>query len=168
MSQKWAFQGIDTLAKHANTELRCQIHELKLLFLFSHDNINCQFRAFEQQIDRQTTFDSDTASTIYLIPRSENVRSDNHALQEQQKVGRANPITPRDVIKLSMPGATRVAAQMKHRILHFLLDSPKFNVESYKHCDDAALRPPPSVRELPCGRENQTIHHIRDLQVCGP
>ncbi|KAF9642100.1 hypothetical protein BDM02DRAFT_3069948, partial [Thelephora ganbajun] len=39
MSQKWAFQGIDTPAKHANTELRRQIHELKLLFLFSHDNI---------------------------------------------------------------------------------------------------------------------------------
>ncbi|KAF9642856.1 hypothetical protein BDM02DRAFT_3192589 [Thelephora ganbajun] len=63
MSQKWAFQGINMLTKHVNTELRCQIHELKLLFLFSHNNIN--------------------PSTIYLIPGSENVQLDNRTLQEQ-------------------------------------------------------------------------------------
>ena len=67
MSQKWAFQGINTLAEHANAELRRQIHELKLFFLFSHDNINRQFWVFEQRVDRQTTFDSGTASTIYLV-----------------------------------------------------------------------------------------------------
>lgn len=67
MSQKWAFQGINMLAEHANAELRRQIHELKLLFLFSHDNINRQFWVFEQRVDRQTTFDSGTASTIYLV-----------------------------------------------------------------------------------------------------
>jgi len=159
MSQKWAFEGIDTLAKHANEELRHQVHELKLLFFFSHDNINRQFRVFEQRIDRQTTFDSGTASTIYLVPGSENMQLNNRALQEQRKIGRLNPITTRDIIKLSMPGATRVAAQMKHVVLRFLLDSPEFDVESYEHRDDEAFRPPPPVQELPCGRENQTAQH---------
>ena len=160
MSQKWAFQGINTLAEHANQELRRQIHELKLLFLFSHDNINHQFRVFEQRVDRQTTFDSGTASTIYLIPGSENMRLDNRALQEQRKIGRANPITAQDIIKLSMPGAARVATQMKYRILCFLLDSPEFNIKTYKHHGNTALNPPPPVHELPCGRENQTIQYM--------
>lgn len=39
MSQKWAFNGIDMLADHANVDLRCQIHEQKPLFFFLHDNI---------------------------------------------------------------------------------------------------------------------------------
>lgn len=160
MSQKWAFHGIDTIARHANEELRRQIHELKLLFFFSHDNINRQFRVFEQRIDRQTTFDSGTASTIYLVPGSENIQLDNRALQEQRKIGRANPITARDIVKLSMVGTTRVAAQLKHRVLRFLLDSPEFDIESYEYRNDAALAPPPPVRELPCGRENQTIQHM--------
>lgn len=160
MSQKWAFDGIDTLAKHANAELKRQIHEQKLLFFFSHDNINRQFRVFEQRIDQQTTFESGTASTIYLVPGSENKVLDNRGLQEQRKIGRANPITARDIIKLSMPGAERVAAQMKHRVLRFLLDSPEFDVESYRHRDNTVLGPPPPVRELPCGRENQTNQYM--------
>lgn len=65
MSQKWAFKGIDTLATHANLELRRQIHHCKLLFNLSHDNINMQFRVYEQRINRQSHFDSGTASTIY-------------------------------------------------------------------------------------------------------
>ncbi|KAF9787416.1 hypothetical protein BJ322DRAFT_1107483 [Thelephora terrestris] len=160
MSQKWAFQGIDTLAEHANKELRRQIHDLKLLFLFSHDNINRQFRVFEQRVDRQTTFDSGTASTIYLIPGTENMRLDNRALQEQRKIGRANPITARDVVKLSMLGAERVTRQMEYKVLCFLLNSPDFDVDTYKHRGEVVLDPPPPVQELPCGRENQTIQYM--------
>jgi hypothetical protein len=81
MSQKWAFNGIDTLAKRVKMELRHQIYDLRLQFYFSQDNINIQFRVYEQRFDRQSHFDSGTASTIYLIPGSEGQRLDSHALQ---------------------------------------------------------------------------------------
>ena len=159
LSQKWAFKGIDTLAERANAELRRQIHTQKLLFYFSHDNVNIQFRVYDQRINRQNHFDSGTASTIYLVPGSEGKQLDNRGLQEQRKIGRLNPITAKDIIKTTVPTATRVALRMRHWILQFLLDSPDFDLEKYGYRDDAQLKAPPPVRELPTGRENQIIQH---------
>lgn len=160
MSQKWAFNGIDTLAKCANTELQQQIHRHKLLFNLSHDNINIQFRVYEQRIDRHSHFDSGTASTIYLVPGSEGQRLGNRALQEQQKIGRTNPISGRDVIQIMTPVGSRVASRMRHWVLQFLLDSPDFDFEKYGGRDDQQLKPPLPVCELPAGRENQVIQQL--------
>ena len=160
MSQKWAFRGIDTLAERANVELRRQIHECKLLFYFSHDNLNIQFRVYEQRIGRQSHFDSGTATTIYLVPGSDGRQLDNRGLQEGRKVGRMNPITANDIVKITMPAATRVALRMRHWILRFLLDSQDFDLEKYDDKSDTQLKPPPPVCELPIGRENQIIQHM--------
>lgn len=160
MSQKWAYKGIDTLAKRVNVELRHQIHDRNLLFYFSHDNVNIQFRVYEQRIDRQSHFDSGTATTIYLVPDSDGKRLDNPRLQEQRKIGRTNPITAKDIIKGPMSTAKRVVSRMRHWILQFLLDSPDFDLEKYDGRSDARLKPPPPVHELPTGRENQIIQHM--------
>lgn len=160
MSQKWAFNGIDTLAKHANMELQQQIHDHKLLFYFSHDNVNIQFRVYEQRVDRQSHFDSGTASTIYLVPGSEGQQLNNRALQEQRKIGRTNPITAKDIVKATIPAAARVMSRMRYWILQFLLDSPDFDLEKYDNRNDARLKPPPPVHELPTGRKNQIIQQM--------
>ena len=160
MSQKWAFKGIDALAERANTELRHQIHNRKLLFYLSHDNVNIQFRVYEQRVDRQSRFDSGTATTIYLVPDSEEKPLDNRGLQEQRKIGRMNPVTAKDVVEMTMPAAKRVALRMRHWILQFLLDSPDFDLENYNGQSNARLKPPPPVCELPAGRKNQIIQHM--------
>ena len=75
-------------------------------------------------------------------------------------MGRTNPITAKDIIKATIPVATRVMSRMRHWILQFLLDSPDFDLEKYGDRDDVQLKPPPPVCELPTDRENQIIQHM--------
>ena len=62
MSQKWVYQGIDTLARQQQVLLLEDIK--KYLWFGIHDNINIPFRAFQQRIGNQNHFDSGTAATM--------------------------------------------------------------------------------------------------------
>lgn len=160
MSQKWAFAGINTLMECVNTELRHQIHTQKLLFYFSHDNVNIQLRIYDQRINQQSHFDSGTVSTIYLVPGLEGRQLNNCRLQEQRRIGRSNPITAKDIIKMITPATMCVMSRMRHWILQFLLDSPDFNLDKYDDWDDTRLKPPPPMHKLPTGLENHIIQQI--------
>ena len=152
MSQKWAFKETDTLAEHVNTELRHQIHNRKLLFYLSHDNVNIQFCIYEQWVDQQSHFDSGMVTTIYLMPDSEEKPLNNQGLQEQRKIGQMNPVTAKDVVGMTMPAAKHVTLWMRHWILQFLLDSPDFDLKNYNGQSNAWLKPPLPVCELHWGQ----------------
>ena len=65
MSQKWVYDGIETLSAQQNTKL---LKDIKSFPWFGvHDNVNIAFKAFQQRLSNQSHFDSGTAATIIVI-----------------------------------------------------------------------------------------------------
>src|SRR6266487_915784 len=59
MSQKWVYDGIETLSSQIQLELLKDIE--KFPWFGTHDNVNIPFKIFQQRLNNQSHFDSGTA-----------------------------------------------------------------------------------------------------------
>jgi len=54
----------------------------------------------------------------------------------------------------------QIEAHQIQQVLHFLLNNPAFEVNTYLGKESPALDPPPPVDELPSGVENITLQYL--------
>src|SRR6202050_1775704 len=138
MSHKWTGNAVGRISKRAMEEV------VKLMQLFpwliSHDNVQIQFRVFSQHLDNQGEFGNGTAATVYIkrnaTPLTESV---NAELKRTRAAGLLNPLTEIDIIDLADKSFPRIEAHGTYYVLHFLLESPQFDLKTYFGRDDAAL-----------------------------
>lgn len=161
MSQKWVYSAVDTLSKAAIRQLTEDIQRYR--WYVSHDNLNLSFRTYEQRINNKHGFDSGTAATVFVVktePR--NPPLDGHALRQQRVAAAENPLTPFDILMLEVEAAPAMENRDTFRILRFLLESPEFDYDTYKHHGDVLFVPPDPVDQLPTGREHATCQYMVD------
>jgi hypothetical protein len=71
-----------------------------------------------------------------------------------------NPLTPLDIIDISLEAHPQIQAHTTHHVLCFLLESPEFDLQTYPGKDSAALKPPPPVDQLPSGPDHVTHQYM--------
>jgi len=133
MSQKWAFIGIDYIVESAQQKYVQDVRTR--LFIASHDNVNIPFRVYEPTTGRQSHFDSGTAAALYTFPHTEGLTLNAAALRESCKSGREQPIDGGTVLTINSGANLRMKPRFIHRILQFLLEAPKFEIDNYKYRD---------------------------------
>ena len=159
MSHKWTGNAVGRISKQAMEEV------VKLMQLFpwliSHDNVQIPFRVFSQRLDNQGEFGNGTAATVYIkrnaTPLAESV---NAELKKTRAAGLLNPLTELNIMDLADKSFPRIEAHGTYHVLHFLLESPQFDLKTYFGKDDAALKPPPAVDQLPSGKNNITLQYL--------
>jgi hypothetical protein len=155
MSHKWTCDAVDKMSKSAMDAIRSLIQHFP--WFLSYDNINIAFRVFSQRLEKNTDFGCGTAGTVYIKPNAKPLSEEaNRALKAGRARGLKNPITAAEIIQLRVTTYPTIHAHMVHEVLRFLLHAPEFDLSSYPGKSSIALAPPPSVRKLPCGRENIT------------
>lgn len=159
MSHKWTCNAVGRISKSCTEEM------LRLMdmypWLLTYDNLNIPFRVFSQRLDNQGDFGSGTAATVYIkrsaVPLSHNA---NRCLQETRAEGLKNPLTPLDIIQLSLEAYPRIHTHAKYQVLRILLDAPDFNFPTYEHRSSLLLQPPEPVHQLPCGNDHITLQFL--------
>ena len=71
-----------------------------------------------------------------------------------------NPFTELNIMDLADKSFPRIEAHGTYHVLRFLLESPQFDLKTYFGKDDAALKPPPAVDQLPSGKNNITLQYL--------
>jgi hypothetical protein len=130
-------------------------------WLLTYDNLHIPFRVFSQRLDNQGDFGSATAATIYIkrsaVPLSQNA---NRCLQETRTEGLKNPLTPHDIILLSIEAYPHIHTHTKYQVLRILLDAPGFDFPTYEHRGSLLLQAPKPVHQLPCGKDHITLQFL--------
>lgn len=160
MLQKWVYDVI----KMVSIQQNALCNRLIKLWSFcgSHDNLDVQFRSYQEQLHNKSHFNSGTAGTIYII-------ADLHVVQPGAQVYYTkwsqtvhNPIDTKFIQVLEVQTVLQLCQQSIHFILKFLLNTPAF--AGYKHKKDSLLLRPPSIWQLPISdwrRAHATVVHAR-------
>ena len=159
MSHKWTANHVAKLSAASMKEVK----EMMALFpwLISYDNINIPFRVFSQRLDSKDTFSSGVAATVYIKRHAIQLTpSINKDLQELRALGMENPITPEEIFDIDHAAYPRIHRQAIYQVLHVVLNSPEFQLQTYQHRDSPLLLPPPPIIALPCGRDHITLQYI--------
>jgi hypothetical protein len=159
MSHKWTCDAVAQISREAMQEVT------KLIDLFpwllTYNNVNILFRVFSQHLDNQSEFGNGTAATVYIkrsaIPLPPTA---NRNLQETRSAGLRNPLTALKIMDLAHASFPRIKMQMKYQVLGFLLNSPEFDLSSYKGKGGPLLQPPNPVHQLPHGRDHITLQYL--------
>lgn len=159
MSHKWACDQVESMSKEAREEVIKLMEEFP--WIISYDNVNIPFKVFSQRIDNQSQLGHGTAATVYIHRDAEMLsESMNELLKNKRAEGIKNPLTAFDIMKLEMDAHARVEEQMKYVVLRMLLDSPEFNVKTYRGKDSEILNPPAPVDALPTGPDHATLQYL--------
>ncbi|KAJ2936354.1 hypothetical protein H1R20_g739, partial [Candolleomyces eurysporus] len=159
MSHKWACDVVEALSAEARNEMLAKMETFP--WVCSYDNVNIPFRVFSQRLDNQSELGQGTAATVYIKRDAEKLSEFlNQRLKEKQAEGIKKPLTARDIIKIDNECFPRVEEQMKHVVLRMLLDSPEFDLQSYKDKDSDALKAPAPVDKLPTGLDHRTLQYL--------
>jgi hypothetical protein len=159
MSHKWTCNAVGRISKEAMNEV---VRLIDLYpWLLSYDNINIAFRVFSQRLDNQGEFGNGTAATVYIKRSAVPLPlSANRDLQEARAAGIKNPLTVLDIMDLAQASFPHIHAQMKYRVLRFLLNAPEFDLQTYKPKDSHVLQPPPPRIQLPSGHDHITLQYL--------
>ncbi len=158
MSQKWAYDGIDSLAEQARESL---IRDLAIYeFHGSYDNMNVPFKVYEQRLSNQSHFDSGTAATIFIVKDQSIPLPTSQSVREKFAAGAKTPLSFKDIIKLELQASPRIKRQAVYYILRVLFESVAFDFDTYGDKDHALMAPPPPVNQLPTGPEHATCQHM--------
>ncbi|KAI0072326.1 hypothetical protein K474DRAFT_1561458, partial [Panus rudis PR-1116 ss-1] len=117
-----------------------------------YDNIKLVFQIFSPMFDKRAPDGHGTVAILYyredapIFPPSLNRR-----LQEQRRIGMANPISWDEILELAEQSYPRIEESMIFEALDILLQSDEFSVETYKWRDAPEIQPPKPVRALPIG-----------------
>ncbi|TEB29725.1 hypothetical protein FA13DRAFT_1580641, partial [Coprinellus micaceus] len=159
MSHKWACEVIDRMSKQALDEV------VRLIELFpwvvSYDNVNIPFRVFSQRLDNQKDPGASTAATVYIKQDAQQLsESINALLKETRKAGIEKPLTEETILELEHNSYPLIKRQMEYIVLRMLLDSPDFDLTTYKHRRSDVLNPPPALDSLPTGPDHATLQYL--------
>ena len=159
MSHKWT---ADHVAKLSAASMK-EVKEMMALFpwLVSYDNINIPFHVFSQRLDNKDTFSSGVAATVYIKCHAIQLTPDiNKDLQEFRALGIKNPITPEEIFNINHAAYPRIHHQAIYQVLHIILNSPEFQLQTYQDRDSPLLLPPSPLVALPHGRDHITLQYI--------
>lgn len=156
MCQKWVYLAIEKIAEQQNNKRNKLIATHPYVGVY--DNLNVQFKSFQERLNSKTHFDSGTAGTLCIIHDPTAVIPRSVAYREHWLAGVRMPISAWDILSLEAQAAPRIRAQNIHLILHFLLNSPAFS--AYEHKDDPILTRPEPIQQLPVGSEFTTDQYM--------
>ena len=90
------------------------------------------FRVFLQCLDNQGEFGNGTAATVYIkcnaTPLVESVTAE---LKKTWAAGLLNPLTELNIMGLANKLFPRIETHETYHVLHFLLESPQFDLKTY-------------------------------------
>ncbi|CDO69445.1 hypothetical protein BN946_scf184817.g5 [Trametes cinnabarina] len=159
MSHSWSVKAHAGISTDAMGEVQKIIH--RLTWWLTYDNVNFGFQVFEQRLANQSHFDSGTSGSVFIKPNTPPTPPlSSAALQEQRRLGRQNPLTVTDIIKLEVAAAPRIQSHLIHIVLRMLLDCPEFDLATYEHRSHTALVPLPPVNRLPLGAKHATKQYV--------
>ncbi|KAI0769563.1 hypothetical protein BC629DRAFT_1595870 [Irpex lacteus] len=128
----------------------------------SYDNLNIRFTKIEQRLDNQTHFDSGCAATTFIIENPQLPLPNVEAFRTQWEEGVRNPISAYDIHKLDDLAADRIFGFNKWRVLDILLNTPKFDRDSYRSRNSPIFHRPTPVQQLPTGKQYVHTQYILD------
>ncbi|KAI0687714.1 hypothetical protein BC835DRAFT_1419737 [Cytidiella melzeri] len=143
MSQKWVYIDI-----------------VRYIIFGGHDNLNLAFKVYEMRANHKSHFDSGTAATIYIIRDPNATPPDRLTYMQKRAIGCRNPITALDIFKHEAAAASRLCENAVFFIKRVLLMHPSFATWEYR--DHPLFLRPPSVQQLPTGREHATVQFMLD------
>jgi len=161
MSQKWLYDGIEALLTCAREDMA---HDVKTYPWFgSHDNVNIPFRVYQQRLDNQSHFDSGTAGTIVVITDPACTPPRFTDLKPSLVKGGKNLITFQDILDIDQASCQCLDVLATHIILGFLLDTPEFQFDKYKHKASPVFTHPSPTLQLHAFQEMATRQYMLDL-----
>ncbi|CDO71975.1 hypothetical protein BN946_scf184943.g9 [Trametes cinnabarina] len=136
MSYKWT---TNTLKQ----DTRADVHSGRAL-LGSHDNLNIPIAS---------------GCTLYVFPKEALLPPDISAKTKaaRKAAAEAGPLPVQELCG-DVSANQCIRMQARHRILHFLLESPAF--ADYRYANDLLFNAPPPVDLLPCGPDHVVKQHI--------
>ncbi|KAF9058775.1 hypothetical protein BDP27DRAFT_1168025, partial [Rhodocollybia butyracea] len=160
MSHSWTGNAATTISKNAMDEVVSLMDQF-VFWLIAHDNISLSFRVYSQRVDNLTTFGNGCAATVFVKRGVRQLPPEvNQKLKEFRARGLQNPITDIDIWELGEAAAPRLHKHTVYHVLRVLLDSPEFDLKHYKHRASPTLKSPPSIRQLPSGKEHITLQYL--------
>ena len=161
MSQKWSYNGIETLSERAHKAMAEDM--AKHPWLGIHDNVNIAFKVYEQRLRNQSHFDSGTAGTIVVFKDPACIAPDYSASRVKFIEGVSNPISFKDIVQLEVKASGRLKAIAVYQILRFLVDAPEFDLGNYRYSDSTVFSRLASTNQLPTGPAFATCQYMLDL-----
>ncbi|KAJ7715954.1 hypothetical protein DFH07DRAFT_785521 [Mycena maculata] len=159
MSNKWMGNAVDRISAEGMAVMKQLMN--KFPWIMSYDNALIPFRVFSQRIDKKSSQGSGTAGTVYIKCSAKLLPIGiNHMVQEFRREGMKNPLTAKDIFKISRLADSRRTPHIIFLILSYLFDSPEFDFSTYSGKDDPLLQKPAWIRQLPCGKDEITLYYL--------
>ena len=154
MNQRWVYAAVEHLAETKRITLRADITHYP--WFGSHDNLNRKNKVFEQRLDNQSSFDSGTAGTIYVVKDPSAPRLSLPPVREKIHHGSLKRLTYVDIVTKDAQASERIFARAVHRVLSILVDAPDFAFSTYEGNSSSIFSPPAPMQQLPTGPEYAT------------
>jgi len=159
MSHTWTAETVARISKDCMNEVKRKLDVLP--WLMSYDNVNIPFRVFSQRLDNQGEFGNGTAATVYVKPGAEPMLPDANArLKQCRAEGMMKPLTELEIMDLADASYPLVQRDAIHHVLRVLLDSPEFNLPTYKWKQSGIFDRPPCVHQVKTGPEHRTLQYL--------
>ncbi|KAJ7700589.1 hypothetical protein B0H14DRAFT_3904294 [Mycena olivaceomarginata] len=159
MSNKWTGDAVDRISAEGMEAMKRLMD--KFPWIMSYDNALVAFRVFSQRIDKKSSQGSGTAGTVYIKRSAKPLPKEiNHMLQEFRREGMKNPLTAKDIFKVSRLADSRRTPHIIFLILHYVFTSPEFDFSTYSGRDHALLQKPAPIRQLPVGKDEITLQYL--------
>ncbi|KAL1681647.1 hypothetical protein EV122DRAFT_205192 [Schizophyllum commune] len=160
MSHKWTGNAVDRISKRALDEV-ASLMDKNRAWLISHDNLQLPFRVYSQRLENSTQFGNGTAATVYFKRNSLPLGPQANAeLKAGRAAGLSSPLSPMEISELENAAAPRIRAHAIWEVLRFLVESPDFDLPTYRDRTDPAIQRPQPTRGLPYGPENTTLQRM--------
>ncbi|KAJ7800017.1 hypothetical protein B0H13DRAFT_2390668 [Mycena leptocephala] len=159
MSNKWTGNAVDRISAEGMEAMKLLMDRFP--WIMSYDNALIAFRVFSQRIDKKSSQGSGTAGTVYIKRSAKPLPKEiNRMLQEFRREGMKNPLTAKDIFRISRLADGRRTPHVIFLILDYLSGSPEFDFSTYSGKDHALLQKPAPIRQLPCGKDEITLQYL--------
>ncbi|KAI5891102.1 uncharacterized protein SCHCODRAFT_02580387 [Schizophyllum commune H4-8] len=160
MSHKWTGNAVDKISQRAMNEV-VALMQANSAWLISHDNVQLPFRVFSQRLDKNTTFGSGTAATVYFKRSATPLASEvNAELKRTRAEGLNKPLDLLWIAERENEVAPHLRMQAIHEILRVIVEAPEFDFATYSDKNNACLERPPPRFGLPFGDEHRTVQRM--------
>ncbi|KAI5823219.1 hypothetical protein K523DRAFT_344625 [Schizophyllum commune Tattone D] len=147
MSHKWTGNAVDKISQRAMDEV-VALMQANSAWLISHDNVQLPFRVFSQRLDKNTTFGSGTAATVYFKRSATPLASEvNTELKRARAEGLKKPLDLLWIAERKNEVAPHLRTQAIHEILCVIVEAPEFDFATYSDKNNALNIPEASYED---------------------
>lgn len=133
----------------------------QLLVVLTYDNINIHRKVFEQRVNHQSHFDSGAAATGFVKPNEPPLTPEQIAgIKSARANNMDNPLDCFDIFELEAAASKSLHPHIVYRILKALINSPDFNLATYKYKDSSLLSEPSALHPLPHGPDHVALQFL--------